>query len=855
MLPNTSHKLEKGRVSLFGQSHVFLHAFFAAALAACGGEPGADETESANESRTEAAAALTTAELRDLALTRTNSLKTVDAPDAPNMKQFVADRTALRTLGKALFWDQQVGSDGQACASCHFHAGADNRSKHQVNPGLSNKMPGANPNAFGESTGFGPNGAGFGPNMQLKENDFPLHKLSDPDNRNSTVLFDSNDVISSQGVFNATFKAVGLPYDAAAPSLGGFGAVFNVDGVLVRNVEPRNTPTVLNVAFNHRSFWDGRGRPSFNGANPIGELDPGVRIVKASKSAQKTQAALVTVRVENSSAASQAVGPALSVLEMTFAGRRFADIGRKVLMAKPLAMQYVDKEDSILGTSSLFPNKGISASYVDLIKKAFQPTYWDAPGWIVELSSGKPTLKKQTAPSKPNQYTVMEYNFSLFFGLAIEEYEKQLVSDDAPFDRFMEGDDNALTPVEQAGLEIFLTKGRCSRCHSGPVFTAASFESAGAEPMKRMTMGDGGVAVYDNGHYNIGVRPTGEDIGLGGRVGPNNSPISYSRGYQEVLRALVDSLMASNPLLDQETAIRQANILAKVPRIHANPAGAATLLGAADPKAADIFEQAESDLSTAAADLPPIEILLKTEVQLILGEANAFLTQADELLTATPPNPNDAALELMKAHEALRDAADLLDAAPALVAQLDAGAALLAPGISLLPDPIDPGPDPDKPFGPPLRPEERAAVDGAFKAPSLRNVELTAPYFHNGGAATLEQVVDYYNRGGDFAETNQADLDPGVRPLGLTIAERAALVAFLKSLTDPRVRRDQGPFDHPSIELPNGGTVGAESSAIFGVPVLDDHFTLPAVGASGSDVSYGTPETPFANFLQPLSTP
>ena len=42
-----------------------------------------------------------------------------------------------RALGKALFWDMQVGSDGvQACASCHFRAGADPRSKNQVSPGL-----------------------------------------------------------------------------------------------------------------------------------------------------------------------------------------------------------------------------------------------------------------------------------------------------------------------------------------------------------------------------------------------------------------------------------------------------------------------------------------------------------------------------------------------------------------------------------------------------------------------------------------------------------------------------------------------------------------------------------------------
>ena len=44
----------------------------------------------------------------------------------------------------------------------------------------------------------------------------------------------------------------------------------------------------------------------------------------------------------------------------------------------------------------------------------------------------------------------------------------------------------------------------------------------------------------------------------------------------------------------------------------------------------------------------------------------------------------------------------------------------------------------------------RVAVDGAFKTPSLRNVELTGPYFHNGGASTLMQVVEFYARGGNF---------------------------------------------------------------------------------------------------------
>src|SRR5262249_21710994 len=75
------------------------------------------------------------------------------------------------------------------------------------------------------------------------------------------------------------------------------------------------------------------------------------------------------------------------------------------------------------------------------------------------------------------------------------------------------------------------------------------------------------------------------------------------------------------------------------------------------------------------------------------------------------------------------------------------------------------------------------AVDGSFKAPSLRNVELTAPYMHNGGMLTLEQVVEFYARGGDFHEANAANLDAAINGVGRLVGSptnRANLVAFLK---------------------------------------------------------------------------
>ncbi|MEW8585908.1 MAG: hypothetical protein AB2531_09095, partial [Candidatus Thiodiazotropha sp.] len=70
-----------------------------------------------------------------------------------------------------------------------------------------------------------------------------------------------------------------------------------------------------------------------------------------------------------------------------------------------------------------------------------------------------------------------------------------------------------------------------------------------------------------------------------------------------------------------------------------------------------------------------------------------------------------------------------------------------------------------------------------YKTPGLRNVALTAPYMHNGSLGTLREVVDFYDRGGVSNEL----LDPLIRPLGLSDAEKADLVAFLQSLTGGNV--------------------------------------------------------------------
>jgi cytochrome c peroxidase len=76
---------------------------------------------------------------------------------------------------------------------------------------------------------------------------------------------------------------------------------------------------------------------------------------------------------------------------------------------------------------------------------------------------------------------------------------------------------------------------------------------------------------------------------------------------------------------------------------------------------------------------------------------------------------------------------------------------------------------------------------GKFRAPTLRNIALTAPYMHDGSIATLEEVVDHYAAGGRLPHANKSTI---VRPLTLTALEKQDLIEFLKSLTDTELLHD-----------------------------------------------------------------
>ena len=134
---------------------------------------------------------------------------------------------------------------------------------------------------------------------------------------------------------------------------------------------------------------------------------------------------------------------------------------------------------------------------------------------------------------------------------------------------------------------------------------------------------------------------------------------------------------------------------------------------------------------------------------------------------------------------------------------------------------------------------------GEFRTPSLRNVELRGSFFHNGQFTTLDQVVAFYNRGGDFNGPNKP---PAIRPLGLSAQQQADLLAFLKRpFTDPRVAAEAPPFDRPALYMESNrvpqitGTDRAGSGAAtprikaISPPVVGNpNFTVSVTGALGN---------------------
>ena len=652
------------------------------------------------------------------------SLEGIAVPKVPGLQNgpdpIIRDIQAARQLGKALFWDMSIGSDGVACATCHFHAGADRRYQNQLDSGA--KHQGA---ASAKTFEALPSGHPGGPNTTLTKQDFPLFQLENSVDKTSKVLFSTDDVVSSSGVFLGNYeKSEDLNSNRDTCSTKA-DPLFHIGSLNTRRVSVRNAPTIYNSGYNYRNFWDGRANNLFNGVSAYGPRDPsaGVWIVKDRK------AVLTPLLLENASLASQAVAPPLDDREMSCQGRKFLDLAKKLLPRKPLAGQHISATDSLLGSVRDSEKMGLRGDYRSLIQKAFSPRFWsmDAP-------------LGNTGDSSPHQ---IEANFAFFFGLAIQSYESTLISDQTRFDgrRNSKGEPLSLTESERRGLGIFKTE--CLLCHQGPTFSAAAHPEVYSTKGSRHRLvdrreingdfdGSGlAVALIDIGFSNTSVTPSDYDAGLGG-TDPYGNPLSFSEQFFSTLKEpgqkMIDRVDIS--VCDFQRPFHMD------------------------------FEASELKSREDAACGPHTNVGRVPLPQLVAEESQKF--ERGRLLTA---------------------------------------------------------------------------VQGAFKIPGLRNVELTGPYMHNGSMKNLEEVLDFYDRGGNV--TNPHHVGNLVFPRPFPKADRDDLIAFLKSLTDERVRWERAPFDHPELWVNDGVENDSGKERIL---------HIPEVGRFGRSDTEG-PLKPFEEYL------
>jgi len=1005
-------------------------------------------------------------------------------------------REAAEALGKALFWDMQVGSDGvQACGSCHFSAGADTRTQNSLNP-----------NHLGGDFSL----QVAAPNQEVVASDFPFHKLVDPSipgepllNPNN-VASDANDVVSSMGVAFQRFVDIpaigsfGPAVNGVAPLLPDIGsdeidpiAAAFVDpdtGENLRRVEPRNTPTMHSAAFNFDNFWDGRARFHFNGGSVFGQSDPQVHVFvdpglpgdddllvagdelqgatngyyRPDLLVEDSEVAEQPVRIKFSSLASQALGPPLSDFEMSFAGRNWAKIAKKMLQSgvTPLANQLVDTTDSVMG---LYSNQGgdacvalgrataadmpgLCVSYLELVQLAYPAETWqnldqhfDGAADASDPFDGYSLVMAPGAadPADTNQFTHMEANFSLFFGLGVQAYIQLLIPDDTPFDKFMDanplaanavgepGSLNVLHPAlvpdlvggsltlipddpstpeydgfgeeELVGFDIFgganLTaalplgsnmnpagmgsnpfarSARCMLCHLGPEQTdhsisishgllkgdaeyefptppevpdpnnpgsflpapeptgplavvqglileeeiAGSAQDAVEVEPRSFAMFDDPATAWDDriisqpnhfafgdqGIYNIGLRPTAEDISRGG-TDAFGWPLSLSA--LALINITGDG--AGNLLTNPGDAFDPPD----------DPSDSAALMDNFDPlDPSTVYEESGESLPFPGTTLTLQSInpgFEKDPITPLLPEymapwanglpAGELHPQIDEMAfapnTITAPNGGPA-VEFTEyifgddVHCSTYDPGTFGAGAP------NYGWGATDPVSGALVD-ICPNNQSgvasniDYPLHGTWPMANRVLRNGTFKAPQLRNIELTGPYFHTGSYLTLRQVVDFYMRGGDFPITNAEDRDPHIVDIGRQLFSfgrsnsvdgdldlfadalpdpdfrydampdtdhpsipepvymtpefaKVSLVKFLLALTDQRVKYERAPFDRPEIFVPLDGRAGSNTGgrdALLADPMF---IHIEAVGFAGHP-------DPLQNFLGISSTP
>jgi len=216
--------------------------------------------------------------------------------------------------------------------------------------------------------------------------------------------------------------------------------------VLSPQVTTRSANSVINAAYHRELFWDGRAPETLT------DPDSGVEVLG-----------------NNAALESQTLAPPLSSVEMAHAGRDWSQVTTKLAHARPLALASnvpPDIADAVLD----------AGSYPELFARAFGDS--------------------AITPER--------------IAMAVATYERTLISDQSPWDAFVQGDTNALTAAEARGWAAFQAN-QCAVCHTPPLFTNDEFRNIGVRPLiedngRQAVTGD----PADRGKFKVpGLRNTG----------------------------------------------------------------------------------------------------------------------------------------------------------------------------------------------------------------------------------------------------------------------------------------------------------------------------------------------------------
>jgi cytochrome c peroxidase len=739
-------------------------------------------------------------------------------------------RAAMQILGKALFWDQQAGSDGQACASCHFSAGSDNRTINTLNPGTRNTNT-ADQSLFG-ATGSGGTGA---PNYQLQTSDWPFHKMADPFETNymkRDVLFDTDDPVGSIGTFHATYAGSPAPNYTLPFAQGTFDTpaaavidpVFHVGNQNTRSNGPRQAAPTINALFNFNQFWDGRADNTFNGLNMNGAKDQAPYIYFNGGS---TLVYDIIAGFGDGSLASQSVAPINSATsdEMAFAGRTLPDVGRKLFrLTGPgtgaTATPVMTADPAVAGTFTVtgitVTNQGtgyIHGATVSIVGGGGA----GATAAVATNAAGNVTAITVTAPGAgfitPPVVTIVSTGLDT---AAYTSYTDAVVPAIIPLGaQQVSSTDSVLgTFVNTAGTNggrgINLSYVNLIQWAFLPTFWDAT------------------------GPLDVNGLATMLQTPAGFHLMESNFPLFWGTSiqmYETLLRAdqtPYDKFMAGDnsafdPIGGPSSKKSQDTLRGLLTYIHTE-----NFAQQVDPSFNNLnfgacqLCHSNRELTEASVTNVPLKLFVTTdmtvkmdhnrELAIVASSANFDVGFTN---IGSRPIHNDVGI----GGQAAGLPGTYLSITKGILSNQAWALLFLPAGIAW-------------PAEPNLH--RGSNIDGAFKIPSLRNIEMSGPYFHHGGELTLKQTVDFYARHEDFADQNDPNMDVGSNMVvNIGDSDSDLLVNFLLSLTDDRVRWEQAPFDHPQLFIPNGHPASG-SHPVLGASYLPDNYvTLPAVGSAG----------------------